>query len=1104
MAIENYFLSRDGRALSSKILKFMRSLIIKIDKEANEEETKETYLKWLNYKYAYEGTDDIYAYNYGIEDCNAAGLQSGIVSSKKLLDHDSAYKLQLVKDPYVMTLLNYLRKQRIESYVETNSYYYQFLGKPRPGQEILIANKDKENDSDPDFIEIQNVNIENYPLTFEYVFVSGLIEKIKSDNPSYHYLLFLENKESIYRVRCRTQYDIIYCDESLLNETELENFYKIYAKKKLYMQELMYVQGFNSRMEMYPFMMELLLLQDVFMSFFNSYMENFSLANYSDQEIYDILDSYNLSNLKKVKMSILRKIIREIPDLMELRGSDLIIEKLLDIVTDESVTIKRYYLTKIYNTDEKGQILFNTNKTYDENVDLVFKEKIIRKGNNSINEGTVDYDSFVEEDDTWGGDLANLSDKVKNEIKQHFKRELIKMDFSSILTKYLTISSTINSYTKQIDVQNLLGLLWQWLRKNDKNNFMIDDEIDFTNFTLRPIDIYAAICWLNQYLNGVPEPETIRFKNMNIANIMYLRDSGVESLVNQIQGNETDEPIKIRLPAGLGEKSIIEVLGEQDDYGHNKNTEDDLWPYHLEGDELKINYEDTIVSFNKNITLSELFTQYNENIKIINALKNRWIKTSTLQEAKAWEYLITQNRINTQFHIMFDGYEKFNLMLKENARDFYNFIMITINTGEYEGVYNLYIRLLELFREYMLDATENKISLATPNSDENDNSVDYLNDLKILFNEFLSVYTELHKIEFSQIIDDSPYNRIKILYQYDKDVIFNTFNDKVPKIGTLDKSIPSSNKEIGYGEITSDSVYYKYAFEMMRSQKIESRKTQISETENKIFYIDSIINNKLKPFEKSNIISRATEELERLNYIINNSIGGGSSEILSKKEILEQIIELLNNENLTVFYRDIFNIEVNEYSGKNIIIDFTKDEIEELKKEIDEINKRQDILPYFKTFIESELFEVYTDKIIFVKLIKSINKDFYNPITNKYDGKMLYHYLNSDLLENKFSGKVYLDHEIGNLIMSDSKDKLKLIYNMIETDISITLWVKDYLKFVKYTINYDEHIMKDNISLTETIRSSISDSTEILIEDVNFIKLKYLIEEQDTNNIITK
>ena len=102
----------------------------------------------------------------------------------------------------------------------------------------------------------------------------------------------------------------------------------------------------------------------------------------------------------------------------------------------------------------------------------------------------------------------------------------------------------------------------------------------------------------------------------------------------------------------------------------------------------------------------------------------------------------------------------------------------------------------------MINATENKISLPTPNSDEEDSSLEYLNDLKLLFNEFLSIYTELHKIEFSQVIDDSPYNRIKLLYQYDKDVIFNDFHDKVPILGTLNKN--TKKYKIGYGEIVSD------------------------------------------------------------------------------------------------------------------------------------------------------------------------------------------------------------------------------------------------------------------------------------------------------------
>ena len=181
MAVENYFLSREGRILSSKILKFMRSLIIKIDREANEEETKETYLKWLNYKYAYEGTDDIYAYDYTLEDCLNAGLNKIVVENKKLLNKDEAYKHQINKDPDLILLLKYLRKERVRTYVEDNTYYRQFLGIPRPGQEIKISNKDKVNDTDPDFVYLHEVKIDTYPNTYEYIYINGLIEKIKSD-----------------------------------------------------------------------------------------------------------------------------------------------------------------------------------------------------------------------------------------------------------------------------------------------------------------------------------------------------------------------------------------------------------------------------------------------------------------------------------------------------------------------------------------------------------------------------------------------------------------------------------------------------------------------------------------------------------------------------------------------------------------------------------------------------------------------------------------------------------------------------------------------------------------------------------------------------------
>lgn len=1101
MAVENYFLSREGRILSTKILKFMRSLIIKIDSEANEEETKETYLKWIAYKYAYEGTDDLFAYDYTAEDCVRFGISSESVRIKNLLDKMSAYKLQLSGDADALNLLTRLRKERIESYVETNSYYSQFLGIPRKGQEIKIANKDITSEFDPEFIDIQDVNIEDYPQTYEYVFISGLIDKIKEENPSYYYLRFLEDKKSIYLVRNTEQFDIIWCDEELLNNSEINNFYRIYREKKAYMQELMYVKGYESRMNMYPFLMEILLLQDVFMSFFNSYMDNFALANYSDQEIFDILDSYNLGNLKKVKMTTLRKIIREIPDLIELRGSDLIIEKILDIVADNSVTIKRHYLTKVYKTAADGQTRFDTDKTYEDNIDVVFKEKIIRKGaNNSAEESTNEYLSFTEGDDTWGGDLEGLSDAQKAQVKSKFKRELMQMDFSSILTKYLTISSTVNSYDKQVKTQNFLGLLWQWLRKNKETNFMIDDLVSFNAYEVRPLDMYAAICWFNQYINGIPNPEMINTNNMNIANVLALRDGGVEALVNKVSGqNASGVPEKVTLPAGLGDKTIIEVLGQHSTNSENSNPNDKDWPYFIDTDgTYKINYKNVFVQFKPNSTLSELFADYEKNVAIINALKEKWIKSSTLAEAKCWDYLIEQNKTNTLFEILFDSPEtRYDILIRNSNREFYNYLNITMNTDDFEVIYALYVKLLEAFRDYMLLATNELVSLKTPNSDEDESSADYLADLKLLFNEFLSVYTELHKIEFSQVINDSPYNRIKILYQYDKDVLFDSFSDDHIRIGTINKStkkyLPQSNKyrddkKPGYGEIVKDETFYSYVFEMMKDNKLKSRKTQVKELESKINNLDLIYNKTMSKIEVSNIISFTNEELEKLEYIKNNSIGGLSPSLQNKYTVCNEILDTFTDLNKVYFYKDIMNIVKGDSSGAVVLSDYIYSEIQSLKELIEEVNKRPDILPHYRYYVQMELFEAFADKIITVYNIESLGLKFKDP-------KMLYHHIDM-VAEDSFNEKLYLDFKCLEELLEDQFNikAITLKDTIEESDLGITLFLKDYLKAMKYLMVQDE-IVNDCSNIVNLQDKIISDLIECIKS--NKILLKHSVKEQE-------
>ncbi|MGL4950039.1 MAG: hypothetical protein ACRC5M_06625 [Anaeroplasmataceae bacterium] len=1021
MAVENYFLSREGRILVNKTLKFLRSLIIKMEPESNIEETKETYLNWLAYKYAYEGNDDIYSYEYSMETCISADIPSYTVRAKQLLDKEICFKLFLEDDPDAIRLLKYLRRVRISSYVEGNTYYAQFLGFPRIGQEIKVTNKDKQTAADSDFVYLHEVNISDYPLTYEYVYIEGIVNTIRDEHPEYYYIKYMVDKKSVYAVRNTEQFDIIDYDPTILSEIELNKFFEIYNKKKIYMQRMMYVEGYSDRMNMYPFLMEVLLLQDVFVSFFNSFMDNFALANYSDQEIFDILDSYNLSSLKKVKIGTLRKIIREIPDLIELKGSEQIIEKILDIVSDDSVTIKRYYLDKIYPIGSDGQTKYDTNKIYEENVDIVFREKIIRKGTNAQEEGVENYTSFVEDDDTWGGDLAGMASSDKARVKDLFKKELMQMDFSKILTKYLTISSTVNSYSKQVKMQNYLGLLWQFIRKRSEDNFLVEDIVYFESFGIRAIDLYAAICWFNQYLNGLAEPERIQINNMNIANVMALHDSGVSSLVEDVTGNNLmsdnpnfKPPATIRLPKGFSDIKIVDILGVNDTASRNTNPEDPAWPYYQKSDgNTAINYNSVYVSFDETTTIGEIFADYNKNAAIIDAIKRKWLETASLPEARSWEYILKQNHTNTYFSVMFDNRDRFDTVISENSPDFYNYLSLSLDSGDYDVVFATYGRMLDAFKEYMLEVTNGVLILSTADSDDDENSLEYLNDLKLLFNEFLSIYTDLHKIEYSQTLSDEPYNRVRMFYHFNMQILYDYF----------------AGKAIMSDKISKDQYDYTYLLEMMKKQKIKSLTTQIEGKEKDLEDFENINVMHMNQNERDDFGVFINKRINKLLFIQKQSERNLSGNYKNEYNLCMKIKTLLAKEG-NIFYKDVLSLSAGKYTGEGLYKEYSIEEIETLKIHLNKVKERNDERPFYKIYVKEDLFENYVERII------------------------LYYVMSSEDQVVNFTDKIYMGENLKFL-----KDYLEYVYEgekikltdiMHENDLSFVIYLRDELIKARY------------------------------------------------------
>ena len=157
-------------------------------------------------------------------------------------------------------------------------------------------------------------------------------------------------------------------------------------------------------------------------------MERYSVRDYTDDEIYDILDSNGLSKLKTLDMGLLKRVVKNLPNIKANIGTNKIIDIIFDIVADKTLTVKRYYLQKKYNIDSLGNtIVSKDNGLYSNQVDLVFQEKTIKQGDNATftQDGQYDYMDIVIQDDTWGAthditiDQKEKINKMLEEIRKY-------------------------------------------------------------------------------------------------------------------------------------------------------------------------------------------------------------------------------------------------------------------------------------------------------------------------------------------------------------------------------------------------------------------------------------------------------------------------------------------------------------------------------------------------------------------------------------------------------------------------------------------------------------------------------------------------------------
>lgn len=758
MSLEQAYLSREGYSEISKITKFFKSLIVKNNTEAKEFETVEVLHNYYLYTTAYTDSKNPYDYDWSYSEISKYFSEKTIAILNLMTPEGLSNAMNnKIYATEANAFMNYLQNKTIKNYGEQNQYYRQFMGLPPTNDDIiLVENLDNEkNDPDLKMVRIDQLTLDTHPNTYEYYFIKNKVNDLIEEYPDLLYLRFINNKYSPYYLRTCPDFTILYCDKSLLSTDEYNRFKQAYKRAQNYVNEILYVVGMEDRFPLYANIMYLFILFYTFQIYNNLRLKDYSLTKYTDFDLYDILDSNNLSSLKKLSdKSLMRKVVMHMDILKEYKGSEHVLSLLFDLIADNSVTVKRYDLTKEYPVDLTNSLRFDNTKTYDQQVDLKFQEKIIRTAEAYYTPRTIDYDTHVEGDELWGGTKDTEDEVSKAKIKKELKNKILSMDFSSISTKYISISKSLNIYENSIQASNILYLILRYCHNEGLEqmgyNPLKEDKIridDSGNF-VEPMTLFAAICYFQSIICGLEEPSRISNDRCILANANILRArGGIQSLIKEIENTEID------ISAEVLKKPIKQIL-------NNVSIDDFLIKYDIDAGS----------------TLVNVVNEYSSNEKIMNELSEIMLNSDDAEVYEAYYYLYEKNKVDYSFAGAFEGYTDYEDYISSKNPWFFNKIDLLLASVEDWDDRKVLIETigvkindwLKAFQNYLTELIRNIYSI---NLLEGERDIQYLEDLKLLLTEFLSIYSELYNMEHVTDVSDAPYNTLKLYYLQIYDIL---------------------------------------------------------------------------------------------------------------------------------------------------------------------------------------------------------------------------------------------------------------------------------------------------------------------------------------------
>ena len=765
MSFEKVILSNEGRVEVEKICDFISSLIIKNESEAKKHETDASFKNFYKFESAYKKSNDVYNLDYDHEDLKNY-FDSDEIIRYKLNEPENLYKLlnstknsDLIPKQKAEKMKTDLQEKLVKDYEEMNKYYRSFVGLPPTNYDIIkISNLDMDVSYTEDgLIELHKVNYEDFPLTYEHLFVKRSIDDIIKKEEELNktreierditYLRFIEKKLSPYFVRKAPEFTLLSYKNDILSPDEFNRFEEAYNKARKYITEIIYIVGLRDRYDFYPIILIQLLLASTFMNYYNLTLRDYSMGKYTKNDIYDILESEGLGNLKIINdIEILRKIVENLDFLNKYKGSEKALTTLFDVIGDTTLTVRGYKLKKSYLTDENLDLKFS-NEFYDKNIELNFVENIIIKGSDTGEGGKIiPYDDFVKEDDYWGGISKDTTDEIRKQIKQDLKNQIMQMNFDTLDTKYISLAKTFNIYEKSNEINSVIYMIFKTAFENAEAlgyNPLLDTELFYQNIVVTPIDLWASQCYLSSIISGLDDPDTIKPDLACFSSVFVMRNKyGLISFIQDFKKKDVCPEIDITDP-NLN-RPISEVFNDS-------TIEKFLTQYNIKDD----------------TSIIELIEEFEKNMDIMYSLADEIIQTFDKDVYEAYFRIWDVNEISYSYAFIYNGCTSYTEYLRKTNPALLQYIETKIleadlpHNNRDKCLYDLQSDILDYFKLYINDYLEGNYNIYI---ESKANDLSYLADLKILFQEYLSIYKQLYKMEQIFDITNIPRNLIRCFF----------------------------------------------------------------------------------------------------------------------------------------------------------------------------------------------------------------------------------------------------------------------------------------------------------------------------------------------------